>query len=100
MEGCQARGQIGAVAAGHRQLQPRRILNPVSKARDQTCNLMVPSRIRFHCATTGTPKTYLRPQILKYLPRELGFLSFSNFVVLVLYVTKEQGSPDKQSMRQ
>ena len=31
------------------------ILHPVSKARDQTCHLMVPSRIRFHCATMGTP---------------------------------------------
>ena len=33
------------------------ILNPLSKARDQTHNLMVPSRICFPCATTGTPKT-------------------------------------------
>ena len=30
------------------------ILNPQSKARDRTCNLMVPSRIRFLWATTGT----------------------------------------------
>ena len=35
-----------------RQLQ---ILNPLREARDQSCNLMVPSWIRFHCATTGTP---------------------------------------------
>ena len=27
------------------------ILNPLSEVRDQTCNLMVPSRIRFHCTT-------------------------------------------------
>ena len=31
------------------------ILNPLSEARDWTRNLMVPSRIRFHCTTTGTP---------------------------------------------
>jgi len=31
------------------------ILNPLSKARDQTRNLMVPSRIHFCCAMTGTP---------------------------------------------
>ena len=31
------------------------ILNPLSSARDQTCNLMVPSQICFPCATTGTP---------------------------------------------
>ena len=33
-----------------------RILNPWSEARDRTCNLMVPSQIRFHCATVGTPQ--------------------------------------------
>ena len=32
------------------------ILNPLSEARDRTCNLMVPSRICFHCSTTGTPQ--------------------------------------------
>ena len=33
------------------------ILNPLSETRDQTCNLKVPSQIRFHCATIGTPLT-------------------------------------------
>ena len=32
------------------------ILNPLSKARDQTRHLMVPSWIRFCCGTMGTPK--------------------------------------------
>ena len=32
------------------------ILNPLSEARDQTHNLMGTSRIRFHCATMGTPQ--------------------------------------------
>ena len=31
------------------------ILKPLSEARDQTGNLMVPSWIYFHCTTTGTP---------------------------------------------
>ena len=31
------------------------ILNPLSEAKDRTGNLMVPSRIRFRCATMGTP---------------------------------------------
>ena len=31
------------------------ILNPLSEARDLNCVLMVPSQIRFHCATMGTP---------------------------------------------
>ena len=31
------------------------ILNPLSKARDRTCNLGVSNWICFYCATTGTP---------------------------------------------
>ena len=34
----------------------RQILNPLREARDWTHNLVVPSWIRFHCATMGTPK--------------------------------------------
>ena len=64
---CQARGQIEAAADGLRQshsnegselhlgLTPRWILNPLSKARDQTCVLMDASQIHFCCATMGTP---------------------------------------------
>ena len=33
------------------------ILDSLSEARDQTCNLMVPSWIRFHWAMTGAPWT-------------------------------------------
>ena len=40
----------------HLSSQQRGILNPRSEARDRTCNLMVPSRICFHCSTTGTPQ--------------------------------------------
>ena len=61
-------GLIGAIAPGlcHSntrsesclqptpQLRQHQILIPVSEARDQTCNLMVPSQIRFCCAMTGT----------------------------------------------
>ena len=49
--GSQARGQIGATAADLPQPQQRQILT-----RDGTCNLMVPSQIPFHCATTGNPR--------------------------------------------
>ena len=72
MGGSQARGPIGAEATGlhhshhntdpqhricdiHHSSRQRQILNPLSRVRDQTCNLTVPSRIRFHCAMTGTP---------------------------------------------
>ena len=55
--GSQARGRIRAVAAGLRlshsntgsepRLRPTcGIINPLSKGRDWTCNLMIPSRIR------------------------------------------------------
>ena len=57
--GFQARDRIGAVATRtiatrdlsrvcnlHHSSRQRRILNPVSKGRGQTRNLMVPSRIR------------------------------------------------------
>ena len=66
--GSQARGLIRAVATRatatgdpscicdlHHSSRQQRILNPLSEARDQTCNLMVPSRIHFRCAITGTP---------------------------------------------
>uniref|UniRef100_A0A8D0IN74 Uncharacterized protein n=2 Tax=Sus scrofa TaxID=9823 RepID=A0A8D0IN74_PIG len=39
----------------HHSSQQYQILNLLSEARDQTCNLMVPSRIRFQCAIMGTP---------------------------------------------
>ena len=64
-----ARGQIGATAHTtatvtldpshiydlYLSLQPHHILNPLSEARDQTYNLLVPRQIRFRCAMR-TPK--------------------------------------------
>ena len=44
------------------------ILNPMSKALDQTHNLMVPSWIHFSCATTGTPLSILSFKQLSPLP--------------------------------
>ena len=40
------------------------ILNPLSRARDRTRNLMVPSRIPFHCATTGPPYLLFNSSLL------------------------------------
>ena len=50
-----------------------RILNPLSAARDRTRNLMVPRRICFRCAMTGTPSQLLniemcQAQTLDLLP--------------------------------
>ena len=39
----------------HQSSQLRQILNPLSEARDRTCNPMIPSQICLHCATTRTP---------------------------------------------
>ena len=49
----------------HHSLWQRWILNPLSKARDQTRILMHTGQIRFCCATTGTPYVqYLNQAIL------------------------------------
>ena len=74
--GSQTRSRMGAVAAGlHHShsntrsklcLQPnhsllqRQILNPLSKARDQTCVLMDASQIHFRPATTETSCLFLK----------------------------------------
>ena len=46
----------------HHSSRQRQILNPLRKARDRTHNLMVPSQIRYHCTTMGTPE---RPLFFK-----------------------------------
>ena len=77
--GSQARGVIGAAAAGlHHSSQQLRILNPLSKARDQTHNLMVPSRICFCCATTGTAaSTFLMLPVWERISDVVGDISES-----------------------
>ena len=69
--GSQASGRIRAVAARatampdpsrvcslHHSSRQCQTLNPLSEARDGTRNLMVPSQIRFCCATIGTPRLF------------------------------------------
>ena len=46
----------GCLNLHHSSQQCWRILNPLSEARDGTCNLMVTSQICFCCAIMGTPK--------------------------------------------
>ena len=48
----------------HHSSQQRWILNPLSEARDRTCNLMVPNQIRFRCATLGTPILLIYKSVL------------------------------------
>ena len=53
----QTRGQTRAAAASlHHSSQQRRILNPLSEARDRTHVLMDPSQVHYCSATVGTPK--------------------------------------------
>ena len=71
--GSQARGLIRATATGlHHSSQQRRIGNPVSEARDQTHNLMVPIQIRFYCTKMGTPglnfKNTFHLQVVRCMP--------------------------------
>ena len=49
--GSQTRAGFGATAAG----LYHRMLDPLRKARDRTCNLLVPRGIHFLGTTTGTP---------------------------------------------
>ena len=51
----------------HHGSRQRRILNPLSEAKDETHNFMVPSWIRFCCTMTGTPK-------IKFLNAKLIFM--------------------------
>ena len=46
---------LSCVCNLHHSSRPRQILHPLSKARNRTCNFMVPSQVRFCCATMGTP---------------------------------------------
>ena len=43
-------------AHNHHSSWQQQILNPLSEARNRTCNLMVPGQMLFHCTTTRTPK--------------------------------------------
>ena len=50
-----ATSDLSCVCNPHHSSRQRQILSPLSKVRDRTHNVMVPSQIHFHCATTGTP---------------------------------------------
>jgi len=72
--GSQARGLIGAIAAGLRHSsQQHLILNPLNEARDRTHELMVPSQICFCCVTTGTP-TIMRSESNQLSPCQCPLL--------------------------
>ena len=53
-------GRIRTVAASHSHArsEPHQLM-AMSDPEIEPPNLMVPSRIRFHCTTTGTPRAFL-----------------------------------------
>ena len=101
----QAGDLIGVIAAGlhhshsntrsgpHLQPTPHGILNPLSKGRDRTGNLMVLSQICFRCSATGMPMfDFLRmlptlPQQLYHFilpPERCKCSSFSTFLLILV----------------
>ena len=100
--GSQARGRIGAAAAGlhhshsntgsepicipHYSSQQHRILNPPSEAKDWTHILMDTSWICFCWATKGTPLLYFYPQNLSPCKVIIQFFSPVSFHYLFIYV--------------
>ena len=71
---------LGRVFNLHHSSRQSRILNPLSQTRDRTRNLMVPSRIRFRCATTGTLISFhsAEPQALSQVGAGVMMLIFSD----------------------
>ena len=53
-----ATSDLSCVCNLYHSSQQHCILNPLSEAKDRTCNLMVPSQICFHCAKMGTPSVH------------------------------------------
>ena len=77
----------------HRSWQ-HQILNLLSETRDRTHHLMVPSQIRFCCATMGTPRDHLlilpsNDPIFwpNYLPGPHFVLCFSSYMAHSYYFT-------------
>ena len=69
----------GLVCSLHHSSWQYQILNPLSEARDGTHNFMVPSRIRFRCTTTGTPR---QPALRQECCEVVGFGVILHFYFL------------------
>ena len=67
----------------YHSLQQCQILSPLNESRDRTCNLIVPSRIRFCRATMGPPQHHL----LKWLSFPIKY-SWLPLQILVNYICK------------
>ena len=74
-----------------------RILNPLSKTRDRTRNLMVPSPIHFPCATTGTPPVVNSIHIATYWPQGVGCWKYGKTVIMKSDFSELEGTLWSQS---
>ena len=83
----------------HNSSWQRRILKPLSKARDQTCNLTVPRRICFLCATTGTPTKFFK---LNFSTRKHKVMIQSEkcIATFLWYFTNDSDSPTETCSHQ
>ena len=73
---------LSCVCDLHHSSQQHRSLNPLSKARNRTCNLVVPSQIRFCCATTGTPTMCILCLLMEHLNL------YAKFSLEILYLIR------------
>ena len=72
----------------HHSSQQHRILNPLREARDQTHNLMGPSRICFRCAMMGTPWFTISIRYKMITPSPVTFChqqSYPNIISIIIF---------------
>ena len=62
-----------------------RILNPLSKAGDQTHNVMVPSWVHFHCATMGIPGMFCLTVMLYLFSLSYFDINVESLVLLKIF---------------
>ena len=79
----------------HHSSQQCQIPKPLGKARDRTCILMDPSRIRFYGAKTGTPPPGLLIRVLS-LPTKTSLRSCSRVGFNLHFVLEETDSGKNQ----
>ena len=79
----------------HHSSQPRRIFNPLSKARDRTCILMDTSWVCCHWAMTGTPPVFSFLKMVSFAVQKLLNLIRSHWFIFVFIVSILGGGSKK-----
>ena len=73
---------LSLVCDQHHSSWQSQLLNPLSEARDRTCNLMNASQVHFHWAMTGTPVTGIINVLSLGKFDYYNMISFSIFIIL------------------